>query len=102
MELVRFDMNAKLKYEKFLKQNGILYNSLLPQMIRLYGDSNKTYGKTLSILKTHRRKPTPAMGLDDEREFHLYNKNNHKFVRGFSRFSKSTTKIIKPFTKTKN
>lgn len=100
-------MNAKLKYEKFLKQNGILNNSLLPQMIRLYGDSNKTYGKTLSVLKKsllsqYRRNPNSLMGLDDEREFHLHNKNNHKFVRGFSRFSKSTTKIIKAFTKTKN
>lgn len=99
-------MNAKLKYEKFLKQNCILNNSLLPQMIRLYGDSNKTYGKTLSILKksllSQYRNPNSVMGLDDEREFHLYNKNNHKFVRGFSRFSKSTTKIIKPFTKIKN
>jgi hypothetical protein len=92
-------MDAKRKYNKLKKRLGIVNESLLPQMIRLYGDNNLAYGKAYSILKrstTKVFKEVKSATLDSEDEFNKhYCKNQVYVVLKHKNFSKIQSKYFK-------
>lgn len=95
-------MNAKRKYVNLKKRLGIDGDSLLPQMIRIYGNSNLAYGKAYSILKkltTKVFKKVKPNTLDSENEFNKHYFKNQVYVtlkhKGFSKIKSKYFKIKK-------
>jgi hypothetical protein len=93
-------MNAQRKYNKLKKRLGIAKESIIHQMILLYGDTNLAYGKAYTILKkltTKVLKEVKPEILDDEYEFNKHYCKNQVYVnlkhRGFSKIKSKYFRI---------